>query len=75
MCDLFQLKGTLASELVSIPKFGLERAKFSIPKREILCKVKENKHLRGGVLEYAAQENVKFDAEIVQKGRFGMKTI
>ncbi len=39
-----------------------------------MCKVKENKHLREGVLEYAAQENVKFDAEIVQKGRFGMKT-
>ncbi len=45
-----------------------------MPTREIFRKVKENKHLRGGVLLYAAQENVKFDAEIAEKGRFGMKT-
>ncbi len=47
---------------------------FSMPKREIFRKVKENKHFRGGVLLYAAQENVKFDTEIAEKGRFGMKT-
>ena len=47
---------------------------FSISRRAILCKVKKNKRLRGGVLVYAAQENVQFEAEIAQKGRFGMKT-
>ena len=57
-----------------ISKLRMGLLAFSMPKREIFRKVKENKHLRGGVLLYAAQENVKFDAEIAEKGRFGMKT-
>ncbi len=47
---------------------------FSMPKREIFRKVKENKHLRGGVLLYAAQENVKIEAKIAENGCFRMKT-
>ena len=62
------------TRLVPIPEFRVGLLVFSMPKREIFRKVKENKHLRGGVLLYAAQENVKFDEEIAEKGRFWMKT-
>jgi hypothetical protein len=39
-----------------------------------LCKVKEGKDLRGGVLLYAAQENPQPDAEIAKKRRFRTRT-
>ncbi len=39
-----------------------------------LCKVKEGKDLRGGVLLYAAQENLQPDAEIAKKRRFRTRT-
>ena len=48
---------------------------FSYGKRAIFPKVKEIKRLRGGVAVYAAQANVRIDAEIGEKGRFQMKTI
>ncbi len=47
---------------------------FSISKRAIFRKVKEIKHFCGGILWYAAQRNVKIDAGIAEKGRFGMET-
>ena len=37
-------------------------------------KVKEIKGLRGGVLKYAAQEILKIDTEIAQKGHVWMET-
>ena len=39
-----------------------------------MCKVKEIKGLRGGVLKYAAQEILKIDTEIAQKGHVWMET-
>jgi len=53
----------------------METSKFSDWKREIFRKVKELKHLCGGVVLYAAQANAQIDAEIAEKGRFLMKTI
>ena len=50
------------------------RVQFSIWKRAIFHKVKEIKHLSGGVVLYAAQSNAQIDAEIVEKGRFRTKT-
>ena len=47
---------------------------FSIWKRAIFRKVKEIKHLSGGVVLYAAQSNAQTDAEIAEKGRFQTKT-
>jgi hypothetical protein len=53
---------------------------FSIWKRAIFRKVKEIKHLSGGVVLYAAQSNVQIDAEIAAHfmmhkiGRFQKKT-
>jgi hypothetical protein len=37
-------------------------------------KVKEIKHLCGGVVLYAAQENAQIDAEIAEKGGFRTET-
>ena len=42
--------------------------------RRIFPKVKEIKRLHGGVVVYAAQVNVRINAEIGEKGRFRMKT-
>jgi hypothetical protein len=39
-----------------------------------LFKIKENKGLRGDVLEYVAQARPPFDAEIGQKDHFRMET-
>jgi hypothetical protein len=47
---------------------------FLIRKRDIFCKVKEIEPLRGGVHQYAAQERVKIDAEIAEKGCFRTET-
>jgi len=47
---------------------------FLIWKPEIFCKIKEVKHLSGGVALYAAQINVPIDAEIVKKGGFRTET-
>jgi len=53
---------------------------FSIWKRAIFRKVKEIKHLSGGVVLYAAQSNVQIDAGIAahsilhEIGRFRTKT-
>ncbi|OEU53251.1 MAG: hypothetical protein BA871_03200 [Desulfuromonadales bacterium C00003096] len=52
----------------------MDTVQFSYGKRAILPKVKEIKHLRGGVAVYAAQASVRIDAEIGGKGRFRMKT-
>ena len=48
--------------------------KFLIRKSAIFRKVKEIKHLSGGVVLYAAQTNVQLDAEIVEKGSFRAET-
>ena len=47
---------------------------FSIWNGGIFCKVKEIKDLRGDVLLYVAQANLKIDAEIAKKHPFRMKT-
>ena len=53
---------------------------FSIWKRAIFRKVKEIKHLSGGLALYASQSNVQIDAEIAahlimrEFGRFWTKT-
>jgi hypothetical protein len=52
----------------------MARVSFSIWKRVVFLKVKEIKHLSGGVVVYAAQSNVQIDAEIAEKGRFRTKT-
>jgi hypothetical protein len=52
----------------------MDTAMFSYGKRAIFPKVKEIKRLRGGVVIYAAQVNMRIDAEIGEKGRFRMKT-
>ncbi|MFK5926983.1 MAG: hypothetical protein QM483_10165 [Desulfuromusa sp.] len=44
--------------------------RFLIWKPAFFCKVKEIKHLSGGVVLYAAQTNEQIDAEIVKKGGF-----
>ncbi len=48
---------------------------FLIWKAEIFCPVKENNHLRGGVVLYAAQANGQVDTERVKKGAFLAETI
>jgi len=52
----------------------MEQRKFLIWKLAIFRKVKEIKHLSGGVVLYAAQTNVQIDAEIVEKGSFRTET-
>ena len=52
----------------------MDAVQFSIWKREVFRKVKEIKHLSGGVVVYAAQSNVQIDAEIAEKSRFRTKT-
>ncbi len=49
---------------------------FLIWKLAIFCQIKEIKHLRGGVVLYAAQANVLvlIDAELVKKGSFRTET-
>jgi hypothetical protein len=47
---------------------------FLIWKPAIFRKVKEIKHLSGGVVLYAAQANVQIDAEIAEKGGFWTET-
>jgi hypothetical protein len=48
---------------------------FLIWKPAIFCKVKENKHLSGGVVLYAAQANAQIDAEIAEKNGFRTEII
>jgi len=48
--------------------------KFLIWKPAIFRKVKEIRHLSGGVALYAAQSNVQIDAEIAEKGGFRTAT-
>jgi hypothetical protein len=48
---------------------------FLYGKRATFPKVKEIKHLRGGVVVYAAQASVLIDVEIGGKSRFRIKTI
>ena len=43
---------------------------FLVWKPAIFAKIKESKHLRGGVVPYAAQVNEQIDAEIGEKGGF-----
>jgi hypothetical protein len=52
----------------------MDTVRFSWEKRAILPKVKEIKRLRGGVVVYAAQANVRIDAEMGGRVRFRMKT-
>ncbi len=52
----------------------MEQRKFLIWKLAIFRKVKEIKHLSGGVVLYAAQTNVQIDAEIAEKGSFRTET-
>jgi len=52
----------------------MEQRKFLIWKLAIFRKVKEIKHLSGGVVLYAAQTNVQIDAEIVGKSSFRTET-
>jgi hypothetical protein len=47
---------------------------FLIWKSAIFRKVKEIKHLSGGVVLYAVQANVQIDAEIAEKGGFRTET-
>lgn len=45
-------------------------AQFSMRKRVIFGKIKEDKDLRGGALLYAAPGNPQSDTEIAKKRRF-----
>jgi len=48
---------------------------FLIQKPVFFRKVKDIKHLSGGVVLYAAQTNVQIDAEIAEKDGFWTETI
>ena len=48
--------------------------KFPVRKRKFFCHGKEIKGLRGGVLEYAAQEIPQIDTARAKKDRFRMET-
>jgi len=50
----------------------MKTRKFLIRKPAFFRKVKEIKHLSGGVVLYAAQTNVQIDVEIAEKG--GLRT-
>ena len=52
----------------------MKQHEFLIWKPAIFRKVKESKHLSGGVVLYAAQTNVQIDAEIAEKGGFWTET-
>ncbi len=52
----------------------MAQSAFLIWKLAIFCQIKEIKHLRGGVVLYAAQANVLIDAELVKKGSFQTET-
>ena len=52
----------------------MEQRTFLIWKPAIFIKIKEIKHLSGGVALYAAQTNVQIDAEIAEKGGFLTET-
>jgi hypothetical protein len=52
----------------------METDAFLIRKREIFCKIKEIKVLRGGVPRYAAQAMPQIDAEIAEKDRCRTET-
>jgi hypothetical protein len=52
----------------------MARRTFLIWKPAIFRKVKEIKHLSGGVALYAAQSNAQIDAEIAEKGGFRTET-
>jgi hypothetical protein len=56
--------------LVPIRKLHWERRSSRFGNERFFCKVKENKDFRGDVLEYVAQGNPQFDAEIAKKRRF-----
>jgi hypothetical protein len=62
------------NEIVPIRKYRLGTAKFPDWKCGFLFKIKENKGLRGDVLEYVAQARPQFDTEIGQKDHFRMET-
>jgi hypothetical protein len=53
---------------------GLKPDRFLVWKPAIFAKVKEIKHLRGGVAPYAAQLNEQIDAEMGEKGGFRPET-
>jgi hypothetical protein len=56
--------------LVPIRKLHWEQRSSRFGNERFFCKVKENKDFRGDVLEYVAQGNPQFDAEIAKKRRF-----
>jgi hypothetical protein len=47
---------------------------FLIWKPEVFCQIKEIKHLRGGIVLYAAQANALIDNELVKKSGFQTET-
>ncbi len=47
---------------------------FLLWKPAIFCQIKEIKHLRGGVVPYAAQAIAPIDAELAKKGGFRTET-
>jgi hypothetical protein len=47
---------------------------FLLQKRDIFCKVKEIKGLRGGEHSFAAQGSPQIDAEIAKNSRFRTET-
>jgi hypothetical protein len=53
---------------------GWVQCPFLIWEPAFFCKVKEIRHLSGGVVLYAAQSNVQIDAEIAEKGGFRTET-
>jgi len=50
------------------------RCEFLIWRPAIFRKIKEIKHLSGGVALYAAQSNAQIDAEVAEKGGFQTET-
>ena len=53
---------------------GSRQKPFLIWKPAVFRQVKEIKHLRGGVVLYAAQAKAQIDAEMAQKGGFQTET-
>jgi hypothetical protein len=66
---------SLAQRLSSLKLIWFSSGKFLIWKRDIFCKVKENKGLSGGEHSFAAHISLQIDAEIVKNSRFRTETI
>ena len=60
--------------VVPIRELLMAHISFLIWKPAVFCQIKEIKHLREGVVLYAAQANALIDAELVKKSSYRTET-